>query len=121
MELLTAMGGYEIAMMAGAFIGAANNGVLLLVDGFIASAAWLVAERICPGLQPFSVFAHCSAEPGHRLFFAHMELARPLLELDLRLGEGSGAALAYPLLESAVHLLNEMAEFGEAGVTNSGV
>jgi nicotinate-nucleotide--dimethylbenzimidazole phosphoribosyltransferase len=111
LAVLAAVGGFELAMMAGAFIGGAEQGMVLLVDGFIASASWLAAERLCPGLLPYSVLAHLAAEPGHQVLIDAMALPQPLLQLDLRLGEGSGAALAYPLLRSAVAMLNELAPF----------
>ncbi len=113
---LAALGGLEIAMMAGALIGAASERRILLMDGFIASIALLVAERLAPGVAQYAVFAHHSVEPGH----AHLlELlsAKPLLDMGMRLGEGSGAALAYPLLQSACAIMKEMASFSDAGIS----
>jgi nicotinate-nucleotide--dimethylbenzimidazole phosphoribosyltransferase len=109
-------GGFEIAMMAGAMLGAAARGVLVLVDGFIASAAYLVAQRMQPALHDYVVFCHCSDEHGHRALLRQLD-AKPLLDLGLRLGEGSGAALAYPLVRAAVAFLNDMASFESAGVS----
>ncbi|PSJ45630.1 nicotinate-nucleotide--dimethylbenzimidazole phosphoribosyltransferase [Zobellella endophytica] len=114
-DALAALGGLEIAMMAGALIMAASQRRVLLMDGFIAGVALLVAERLAPGVRRFAVFAHRSAEPGHGHLLRLLE-AEPLLALDLRLGEGSGAALAYPLLQSACAFLDEMASFADAGI-----
>lgn len=117
LEILAALGGLEIAMMAGAFIQAASDRRVLLVDGFIASSALLVAEHLVPGVAKFAVFAHHSVEPGHSKMLAALD-AEPLLGFNLRLGEGSGAALAYPLLQSACAIINEMASFSDAGISN---
>jgi nicotinate-nucleotide--dimethylbenzimidazole phosphoribosyltransferase len=113
---LAEYGGFEIAMMAGAMLGAAEKRMLLLIDGFIVTAALLVAHALVPAILPYCVFAHRSQEPGHRLQLAHLG-AEPLMELDLRLGEGTGAALAFPLLQAAVNFVNEMASFDSAGVS----
>jgi nicotinate-nucleotide--dimethylbenzimidazole phosphoribosyltransferase len=118
METLMQYGGFEIAMMVGAFLAAAELRMLILVDGFIASSALLVAVRLYPNVREFCVFAHSSAEPGHRLLLGILS-ATPLLTLEMRLGEGTGAAIAYPLLQSAVNFLNEMASFAEAGVAKT--
>ncbi len=112
---LATFGGFEIAMMAGATLKAAELGMLILIDGFIASSALLVASKLHPELLDYCVFSHESSEQGHRTLLQHFN-AKALLHLDLRLGEGSGIALAYPLLQSAVLFLNEMATFDEAGV-----
>ena len=113
---LAALGGFEIAMMAGAMLQAASERRLVLVDGFIAGAAALVAQALAPAVRDYLVFCHRSAETGHRLLLAHLQ-AKPLLELDLRLGEGTGALLAWPLVQSAANFLNEMASFESAGVS----
>ena len=113
---LAALGGFEIAMMAGAMLQAASERRVVLVDGFIAGAAALVASALAPPVRDYLVFCHRSAETGHRLLLSHLK-ARPLLELDLRLGEGTGALLAWPLLQSAASFLNEMASFESAGVS----
>ncbi|MEQ1668137.1 MAG: nicotinate-nucleotide--dimethylbenzimidazole phosphoribosyltransferase, partial [Sulfuriferula sp.] len=115
-EILRCYGGLEIAMMAGAMLGAAARGMVVLVDGFIASAAYLAAAAMQPAVRDYAVFSHCSDEHGHQHLLAHLQV-RALLNLDLRLGEGTGAALAYPLLVAAVAFLNDMATFESAGVS----
>ncbi len=116
MDALQAFGGLEIAMMAGAVIGAASAGAIVLVDGFIASAAAMCALAARPDAAAYAVFAHRSKEPGHRLMMEAIG-ANPLIDLDLRLGEGTGALLAYPLLLNACAMINEMATFESAGVS----
>ena len=113
---LAALGGFEIAMMAGAMLQAASERRVVLVDGFIAGAAALVALALAPAVRGYLVFCHRSAEVGHRLLLAQLQ-AKPLLELDLRLGEGTGALLAWPLVQSAANFLNDMASFESAGVS----
>ncbi|MNK19908.1 Nicotinate-nucleotide--dimethylbenzimidazole phosphoribosyltransferase [compost metagenome] len=108
-DVLTQFGGYEIAMMAGALLAAARARVPVLVDGFIGTAAALLAVRLAPAARDYCLFAHASAEAGHRLMLDAMN-ARPLLELDMRLGEGTGALLAVPLVKAACALLSEVAE-----------
>ena len=114
---LSAFGGLEITMMAGALVGAASAGAVVLVDGFIASSAALAALRARPEAMPYTVFAHRSKEPGHRLMVEAIDV-EPLIDLDLRLGEGSGALLAFPLLRNACAMLAEMATFESAGVSD---
>jgi nicotinate-nucleotide--dimethylbenzimidazole phosphoribosyltransferase len=109
---LTEFGGSEIAMMAGAVLGAASMRKVALIDGFISTAAALVAVRLVPAALDYCVFAHGSAERGHALMLRALG-ARPLLDLDLRLGEGTGAALAAPLLVAAANLLNDVADLAE--------
>ena len=109
------LGGFEIAMMTGAYLRAAALGKLILVDGFIATVAWAVACQLQPALRDYSVFGHRSAEKGHRRLLEQLG-ARPLLQLDMRLGEGTGALTALPLIRSAVALFNDMATFTEAGI-----
>jgi nicotinate-nucleotide--dimethylbenzimidazole phosphoribosyltransferase len=116
LEMLAAFGGLEIATMVGAVLQAGAERRVIVVDGFIASAAVLVAQALQPHVVQRCVAAHSSAEPGHALLLKHLGL-EPLLNLDLRLGEGSGGALAWPLLESACRILREMASFEAAGVS----
>jgi nicotinate-nucleotide--dimethylbenzimidazole phosphoribosyltransferase len=113
---LRCVGGLEIAALAGAYIRCAQIGLPVLVDGFITSVAALAALRLRPDVGDWMFFAHHSAEPGHRTVLAACN-ARPLLHLDMRLGEGSGAAAAVPLMRLAVALHNEMATFAEAQVS----
>ena len=113
---LAAFGGFEVATMVGAVWQAAAERRVIVVDGFIASAAVLVAAALQPTVLQRCVFAHRSGERGHALMLAHLR-AEPLLDLGLRLGEGSGAALAWPLLQSACAILREMASFDSAGVS----
>lgn len=116
LQILRCLGGFEIAALCGAYISCAQHGLPVLVDGFIASAAALLASRLCPGAEQWMLFAHRSAEPGHAHVLAALD-AEPLLALELRLGEGSGAAAAVPLLRLACALHNGMATFAEAGVS----
>ena len=109
------LGGFEIAALTGAYIACAQQGLVALVDGFICSVAALCAVRLNPACRDWLLFAHRSAEPGHGAVLAALD-ARPLLDLDLRLGEGSGAALAVPLLRLACALHDAMATFDEAAV-----
>ena len=118
-EALAAFGGLEIAAMAGALIGTASAGAVCVVDGFIAGAAALAALQARPEAAPYAVFAHRSAEPGHAGMLAALG-AEPLLDLDMRLGEGTGALLALPLMRAACAMLAEMATFEGAGVSGRG-
>jgi nicotinate-nucleotide--dimethylbenzimidazole phosphoribosyltransferase len=115
LAVLAEFGGFEIAMMAGAMLAAAEAGMVILVDGFIVTSAALTAAKLFPALADYCVFCHCSAEPGHQAQLRALD-ASPLLDLGLRLGEGTGAALAYPLVQAALSFLNEMASFESAGV-----
>ena len=116
LSVLAHFGGFEIAMLCGAMLAAAELKMVLLIDGFIVTSALLVAAKMQPAILHYCVFSHCSHEQGHRSQLAHLG-AQPLLDLDLRLGEGTGAALAYPLVSAAVAFLNEMASFESAGVS----
>jgi nicotinate-nucleotide--dimethylbenzimidazole phosphoribosyltransferase len=115
-QALAEYGGFEIAMMAGAMLGAARARKVVLVDGFIATAAAAAALSIDPAIRPALVFCHLSGEAGHRAALAALG-AEPLLSLDLRLGEGTGALLAWPLLRAAAAMLTDMASFDSAGVS----
>jgi nicotinate-nucleotide--dimethylbenzimidazole phosphoribosyltransferase len=114
LDLLSAMGGLEIAAIAGGMLDAAERGMTVLVDGFIATAALLVARAIDPAVLDYCVYCHESGEAGHRLMLSELG-ANPLLRLGLRLGEGTGCTLAYPLLQSAVAMLNEMSTMDSLG------
>ncbi|KAA0014167.1 nicotinate-nucleotide--dimethylbenzimidazole phosphoribosyltransferase [Billgrantia pellis] len=119
LELLAKLGGLEIAAMVGAYLSAAARRMPILVDGFIATVAALVACRLAPALRGYLIFGHRSCEPGHDVALELLD-AEPLLDLQLRLGEGTGAALAFPLLEAACRMLSEMATFDSAGVAPGG-
>jgi nicotinate-nucleotide--dimethylbenzimidazole phosphoribosyltransferase len=116
---LTALGGFEIAFLVGLAIGCARRRVVVLLDGFITGVAALAATRIEPAVADVLIAAHRSPEPGHALVLDALGL-EPLLDLELRLGEGSGAALALPLLHASIAILAEMATFADAGVTDAG-
>lgn len=115
-EILRHVGGFELAMMVGAFLSAASLKMIIVVDGFIATAAFLIAKQINNHVADYAVFAHCSIEQGHRAMLDYLK-AEPLLNLGMRLGEGTGAALAIPLLQSSVAFINEMASFESASVS----
>ncbi|WP_222833379.1 nicotinate-nucleotide--dimethylbenzimidazole phosphoribosyltransferase [Pseudomonas sp. SC3(2021)] len=117
LQTLFNLGGFEIAALVGAYLAAAQEGVAVLVDGFICSVAALVAVRLNPACREWLLFGHRGAEPGHRHVLETLG-AEPLLELGLRLGEGSGAALAVPLLRLACDLHGQMATFAEAAVAD---
>lgn len=118
LQTLATFGGFEIVMMVGAMLAAAEQKTVLLIDGFIATSALLVATKMQPNIVGYCVFAHYSHENAHRAMLNHLS-AKPLLDLGLRLGEGTGAALAYPLVRAAVNFLNEMASFASADVSES--
>jgi nicotinate-nucleotide--dimethylbenzimidazole phosphoribosyltransferase len=117
LNILTIFGGFEIAMICGAMLKAAELRMIILVDGFITTAALLVAKGIHEQVLDYCIFCHHSNEQGHTLMLKHLK-ARPLLHLEMRLGEGTGAAVAYPIIQSAVNFLNQMASFESAGVSN---
>ncbi|HEY7885767.1 MAG TPA: nicotinate-nucleotide--dimethylbenzimidazole phosphoribosyltransferase [Cellvibrionaceae bacterium] len=117
LEVLRCVGGFEIAALVGAYLGAAQRGIPSLVDGFISTVAALVAVAIDPAVRDWLLFAHRSTEAGHQLALSALD-ATPLLALDMRLGEGSGAALALDIVNAALCLHRQMASFTEAGVSN---
>ena len=117
LDVLAAFGGFEIAMMAGAMLRAGERRMVILIDGFIVTGALMVALRLQPALRDYCVFSHCSNENGHKAMLRQLD-AKPLLQLDLRLGEGTGCALALPLLHSALLFLAEMATFESAQVSD---
>ena len=117
LNVLAEFGGFEIAMMVGAMLAAAEAKMVLLIDGFIVGSAALVATRLFPQLADYCVFCHRSAEAGHAAQLQALG-AEPLLDLGMRLGEGTGAALAFPLVEAAIAFLKEMASFESAGVAD---
>lgn len=117
LEVLAKLGGLEIAAMTGAYLAAAAQRLPAIVDGFIATVAALTACRMCPAVRGYLIFGHRSQEPGHDVALKALE-AKPLLDMGMRLGEGSGAALAYPLLQAATAMVAEMATFADAGVSD---
>ncbi|PWT73156.1 MAG: nicotinate-nucleotide--dimethylbenzimidazole phosphoribosyltransferase [Bacteroidetes bacterium] len=117
LEILSNFGGYEVAMMVGAYLEASRLKMVTLVDGFISTAAFMIAYSMDPRIMMNSFFAHTSEEQGHEKMLKYLR-AKPLLNLHMRLGEGTGAALAIPIIQSAVNFLNEMASFESAGVDN---
>jgi nicotinate-nucleotide--dimethylbenzimidazole phosphoribosyltransferase len=119
LRALAALGGLEIAGICGLALGAASRRLPVVIDGFISSAGALVAWKMCPAIEDYLFFSHKSAEAGHAVFFERFG-ARPLLDLGMRLGEGTGAALAMSLIEAAVKVANEMATFSSAGVSGKG-
>ena len=116
LDVLATFGGFEIATMVGAMLAAAERRMVLLIDGFIVSSAVLVAATMHPALLDYCVFSHQSDENGHARMLQALKV-KPVLQLDLRLGEGTGAALVYPMLQAAVNFLNQMASFASAKVS----
>lgn len=116
--VLAAVGGLEIAALAGVIIGAAQEGVAVISDGFISGAAMLVAIKLCPTAAEYVLPSHLSAEPGHRVLLTHLGL-EPVFDLDMRLGEGTGAALAMGIVDASCRMMSGMATFAEAGVSGS--
>jgi nicotinate-nucleotide--dimethylbenzimidazole phosphoribosyltransferase len=115
-DILCKVGGFEIAGLAGVIIGAASRRVAVVIDGFISGAAALIAAGLAPQVKPYLIASHRSVEIGHRAILENLGL-NPLFDLNLRLGEGTGAVLAFPLIEAATRILAEMATFSEAGVS----
>lgn len=118
-QVMQTFSGYEITMMAGAMLQAAENKMIILLDGFIATTAYLAAYKLYPEVKDYVIACHLSGEKGHRLLLEHLQLT-PLLNLEMRLGEGTGAAVAFPVIKAAVSFLNEMASFESAGISNKG-
>ena len=116
LEVLAKVGGFEIAGLGGVMLASAAHRIPMVIDGFISGAAALIATAISPGLKDYLIASHCSAEAGHRPLLEYLEL-KPLLNLDMRLGEGTGAALGIFLAETAAKILAEMTTFTEAGVS----
>jgi nicotinate-nucleotide--dimethylbenzimidazole phosphoribosyltransferase len=119
LEVLAKVGGFEIGGLVGVILGAAANRVPVVIDGFISGAAALIAAGLCPQSKDYMIAGHCSVEPGHKLLLQYLGL-KPFLDLEMRLGEGTGAALAMSLAETSVRILTEMATFTEAGVSEKG-
>jgi nicotinate-nucleotide--dimethylbenzimidazole phosphoribosyltransferase len=119
LEVLAKVGGFEIGGLAGVILGAASHRVPVIIDGFISGAAALIAAGLCPQCINYMIAGHCSVEPGHKIILQHLGL-KPLLDLEMRLGEGTGAALAMSFAETSVRILTEMATFTEAGVAEKG-
>lgn len=117
-EILTYFGGFEIVMIAGAILKAAELKMTMMIDGFIVSSALLAASKINANVLDYCIFTHKSSEKGHQLMLDQLK-AKPLLDMGMRLGEGTGAAVAFPLIQSAINFLNEMASFEDAGVSNA--
>jgi len=119
-QILQTYGGFEIAQICGAMLAAYKKNMLIMVDGFISTAAYLVASKLIPEIKSHAIFCHLSDEAGHKHLLNYLE-AEPLINLKMRLGEGTGCAIAYPLIESAVKFLNEMASFESAGVSTKNI
>lgn len=115
--ILQAVGGFEMAQMCGAMLEAYQQGMAIMIDGFIATAVVLVCQALQPNMVAHCIFCHNSDEQAHAFLLQHLQ-AQPILQLQLRVGEGTGCALAYPIIKSAVHFLNEMASFEDAKVSN---
>jgi len=118
-DVLSKVGGFEIAGLVGIILSAASHRIPVVLDGFISGAAGLLAYHIDPRIKRYMIASHCSAEKGHRIILSHIGLD-PILDLDLRLGEGTGAALGITIIEAAVKILNQMATFQSAGVSGKG-
>ena len=116
LDVLQSFGGFEMAQMCGAMLRAAELHMVVLVDGFIATATFLVARALCPAIESYAIISHQSGEKGHKLMLDYLKMT-PLINLNMRLGEGTGCAVAYPIVKSAVAFLNDMASFEEAGVS----
>jgi len=118
LDVLSKVGGLEIAGLTGVILAAAANRIPIVIDGFISTAAALVAARLCPGAIPYMIASHVSEEPGHRVILNMLGL-NPILHMKMRLGEGTGAVLAFHMLDAAVRIQSEMATFADAGVSSN--
>jgi nicotinate-nucleotide--dimethylbenzimidazole phosphoribosyltransferase len=118
LEILRCVGGFEIAAMAGMMLAAARHKLVIVIDGFISTAAAAIAVAISPPVHGYLIAGHQSEEPGHKLLLDHLKLI-PLLNLNMRLGEGTGAVLAMPIIESAIAIYLQMATFASAGVSGA--
>ncbi|QJB57447.1 nicotinate-nucleotide--dimethylbenzimidazole phosphoribosyltransferase [Pseudodesulfovibrio sp. zrk46] len=118
LDVLMALGGLEIAALAGMIIGGAKNRQLVCVDGFISTAAYVAAWKLCPVVKDYCIISHASAEPGHKVAMETLAVS-PLLDLDMRLGEGTGAAVAMFFIRAAANIFNDMASFADAGVAEA--
>ena len=116
LDVLSKLGGFEIGGLAGVILGAAAHRIPVVIDGFISSTAAMLAVDLSPNVKPFLIASHVSVEAGHRATLEHLGF-KPLLDLDLRLGEGTGAVLGFHLVDAAAKILDEMATFSEAGVS----
>ena len=116
-DVLAKVGGMEIGGIAGIMLGAAAHRIPVIIDGFISGAGALIASRLAPQARPYMIASHNSVEPGHNILLKLLDL-EPMLQMKMRLGEGTGAALAMNLVEASCKILNEMATFAEAGVTS---
>src|ERR1700723_657510 len=117
-KILRCAGGLEIAAMTGMILGAARRQIAIVMDGFISTAAAAIACGLAPAVRPYLLAGHRSQEPGHRILLAHLDI-EPIVDLDMRLGEGTGAVLAMPILEAAMRLYQEMATFTSAGISGA--
>jgi len=115
-DVLSKVGGFEIGGLAGAILGAAAHSIPVAIDGFVAGAAALLANGLYPGVRDYIIAGHLSPEPGHRVMLDYLGL-KPVLDLEMRLGEGTGAALVISIVEAAAKVLAEMATFADAGVS----
>ena len=120
LEILSAFGGFEIATLVGIILGAAHENMLIVVDGFISTAAYVAAWKLCPMVREYCIFSHKSKESGHALILSRLN-ETPLLDLQMRLGEGTGAALAISLIRSSAAIFNQMATFNSAGISGPAV
>jgi nicotinate-nucleotide--dimethylbenzimidazole phosphoribosyltransferase len=118
LEVLRCVGGIEIAALTGFILGAASQRQVIVSDGFISTAAAAIAYAVAPHVKDYLIAGHCSEEPGHRFLLRYIGIL-PLLRLNMRLGEGTGAVLAIPIIESALRLYTEMATFASAGVSGA--